>query len=237
MKNYIRILRGNRLGRKMYGVILRVYHVVVSHVRRRRLRRNGQELLAKVVRALEDVGVEYYVYWGTLLGIIRDDRFIASDDDIDIMVNRNSLRMHRDELVKHLLNDGFRFSHLVKTSTKILCCTFTFHKVHVDLFCFDETKDGAGIVFDWVYENPSVSYAGRDQSSTHSLIMPSCKPGKIINFLGVQCRVPSRPEETLACAYGPQWKVPISGWKTPDNYYTESPELAERYTKICELSC
>ena len=38
-------------------------------------------------------GVEYFIFYGTLLGIIRENNIIKGDDDIDFLVNYRSKKL------------------------------------------------------------------------------------------------------------------------------------------------
>ena len=45
---------------------------------------NAKKLLFTVADVLEDVGLEFFLDFGTLLGAIREQKFIEHDEDIDL---------------------------------------------------------------------------------------------------------------------------------------------------------
>ena len=60
------------------------------------------EMLKELIRVMNVLGIRYYFVHGSLLGAIRDNEFIAEDDDIDIAVFRedyNKLMYHGQALM------------------------------------------------------------------------------------------------------------------------------------------
>ena len=54
--------------------------------------------LLKVSYSIKNI--EYFIFYGTLLGITRDNNIIKGDDDVDFMVDYNSKKL----LLKKWLN-------------------------------------------------------------------------------------------------------------------------------------
>jgi len=52
---------------------------------------NAKKLLFEVADTLEDIGVEFFLYGGTLLGAVRERKFIEIDKDIDLGIWRENL--------------------------------------------------------------------------------------------------------------------------------------------------
>ena len=49
----------------------------------------------------------YFISGGSLLGIIRENKFLKFDDDIDFETLSSELRLHKDELIKIFKKKGF----------------------------------------------------------------------------------------------------------------------------------
>jgi len=52
---------------------------------------NAKKLLFMVADVLEDVGLEFFLDFGTLLGAIREQKFIEHDEDIDLGMPQENL--------------------------------------------------------------------------------------------------------------------------------------------------
>ena len=77
------------------------------------------EMLKELIRVMELLNIKYYFVHGSLLGAIRDNEFIAEDDDIDIAIFRedyNKLMYHGQALMssefflQNAANDQFPLS-------------------------------------------------------------------------------------------------------------------------------
>lgn len=89
------------------------------------------EMLKELIRVMDILHVKYYFVHGSLLGAVRDNEFIAEDDDIDIAIFRedyNRLMYHGQALIspKYFLqgsaNDSFplSFGKLRKNDTAFI---------------------------------------------------------------------------------------------------------------------
>ena len=62
-------------------------------------RKYNETNLKEVLPLLE--GLEYFIFYGTLLGLVREGDILEKDDDIDILINRKHLHEVIDRLDKH----------------------------------------------------------------------------------------------------------------------------------------
>ena len=69
----------------------------------------GDELLVAMDRACHAVGVDYFIFYGTLLGAVRHSDWIPWDDDIDVAMFREDFERFRCEANPHL-PEHMRFS-------------------------------------------------------------------------------------------------------------------------------
>lgn len=68
--------------------------------------RVGEEVLSGVKKILDRHGIRFWLDYGTLLGAIRDKKFIPSDNDIDITVFNEDIPKLK-ELKQEFRNEGY----------------------------------------------------------------------------------------------------------------------------------
>lgn len=62
-----------------------------------------KEMMSNVLRVLEDAGITYTLDGGTLIGALRDEKFIFWDDDVDIAIPIEQL-----EIAKQIISDNLK---------------------------------------------------------------------------------------------------------------------------------
>lgn len=159
-------------------------------------KQNSQQLneaLLRVVRVLRDNidDNDWFIGYGTLLGIIRDGECINHDDDVDILVNNNNDNYH---LLKEKLSEcGFTFTYEygIDDTTQILKTIHTDECGSVDFYMCD--VDDEGNFYDsW--------------EKTHWL---RCRENESIptrHWRGVELNIPSNYINKLTHRYG-EWRV------------------------------
>ena len=65
--------------------------------------------LRRVTEILEEAGADYWLDFGTLLGLVREGRLLASDGDLDISA-RFASEAQVDEIADRLESEGYRVS-------------------------------------------------------------------------------------------------------------------------------
>lgn len=71
---------------------------------------NGKKLLFTIADVLEDIGVEYFLDSGTLLGALRDKKFIESDRVLDLAMLQENLIPAAKEIESQLIEKGLRIT-------------------------------------------------------------------------------------------------------------------------------
>ena len=151
--------------------------------------------------------IEYFIFYGTLLGIVREKNIIKYDDDIDFMVNHKSKKF----LFKKMkLNKTFKINK----------------KVTNDYFAqFIKKKDGLISFVDFYFyiKDPKKKYIvdkhnwlGNIGDKRFALHFPKNMIFPIIK--GKNFNMPKKPKVTCKYIYGDTWSKPL---KKNTNYRPE----------------
>lgn len=166
-------------------------HGVPSHINRENL-----ILISKIAQ-----GIEHFIFFGTLLGVVRNGNPIDGDDDIDILVNHE----HRSVLVDCLEGHGLKIDFSSPTNQ-----TPYFLQVKRELQGFDTTIDfyffettGNHITERWNF-NCSPEDPRQALKIPKSLIYPI----KDHHFFGSLIRMPNEPQKLCEWLYGSNWATP-----------------------------
>tara|TARA_Y100000590_G_scaffold464099_1_gene632704 strand:- start:144 stop:836 length:693 start_codon:yes stop_codon:yes gene_type:complete len=97
--------------------------------------RNLTSMLYHLKNILEKNNIEYFIYWGTLVGSIRHQGLIPWDTDIDIYMNGKDIPKLLT-LIEELEKPGFNF---VKENSKFFRLNYSkINTQHVDIYTFIE---------------------------------------------------------------------------------------------------
>ena len=151
--------------------------------------------------------LEYFIFYGTLLGITRDNNIIKGDDDVDFMVDYNSKKLllkKMTQLKTFKLNKKVSnkyFIQYIKIKNGI--------KTFVDFYLYLNNSKNDYIIdkHNWL------GNINDNRFSLHfpkKIIFPIIKDGQF-NF-------PQKPQVTCQYIYGKTWSVPL---KKNINYRAE----------------
>jgi phosphorylcholine metabolism protein LicD len=135
-----------------------------------------------------DFDCRWFVFFGTMLGLYRDGTCIGGDDDIDIMVDCDMVKLG-DLLRQEGYTTGIRNRDTIlktgKNSKKRFASVDYYH-------CLVEGND-------W--------YSTWERTWIRDVEIEQ------IDFRGTKIYIPNRPEQRLAQMYGDTWQTPIKGVK------------------------
>lgn len=172
---------------------------------------NGLRYINTINQILQKTNAIFYVYAGTLLGIVRDGALIKWDLDVDYAV---------------VINDSFGWEHLEKTmhasgykkvrefvlDGEIREQAYQVGKMKIDFF--GQFYDGDCMV-QYSYERiPEIRYPDSDAFSVYKVTLPKVTKTKYINVDEVKVPVPENAEDILASIYNDDWRVPNPNWKS-----------------------
>jgi hypothetical protein len=156
----------------------------------------GPKILRDSLKVCESIGLKPFLVFGTLLGFIRENNFIAHDDDIDLGI----------------LDEDFQKKHLIKGAM-----LKKGYKPRIDddyLLSFIYPKIPWLFIDFWrVYRRNNHMVIGmlseEDQKTLFSYYFPietMCK-FRMVNFQCNRVLVPLESEKLLSVTYG-EWRIP-----------------------------
>ncbi len=147
------------------------------------------ETLIKIVNILNKENIdEWFIGYGTLLGIIRNNSCIDDDDDIDIMIN---------------INNTSKLDNIIdKYNLKILIKKHNFMKLSID--------DNLPTIDFYLCD---INNDGDFNDTWESCIWSNCTPIIKKDWKNIQLNMPNNPEIKLKNQYGDNWMTPIKDYK------------------------
>lgn len=154
-------------------------------------------LLAKAM-----VDIDYFVFFGTLLGLTRDGAPIKGDDDVDFYVNAND----RDALIQKLTeldieikpdfpNNSPHFLNVQKD--------FGDHKLSADFYFFDAESDDEYLLEYW-------NFTANWNNPGNILKLPKIfvYPIAVEIYGNAPIKLPNHTNLINEFLYGPNWRIP-----------------------------
>ena len=177
--------------------------------RKESMKKTGAELVNYLTNIFEENNYDAFLNYGSLLGIIRDGKFIEHDCDIDFGIFadekfdwnelENILKKYDVKKVKQ-----FKFNNLItEQSYKYKDNTF-------DIFaCYTEENNSASYLY---YRKKGFIY-----NSPNEYSLMKSKPYKItktkwIEVNGIKCKIPEDVEKYLESIYTKDWRIPNPNW-------------------------
>lgn len=156
----------------------------------------------RMLSILEDIskknGIQYFLFWGTLLGAIRHNGYIPWDDDLDIAMTRSEFKKLEEKL------------HLFPDSIEVTCHDLGFYKLmdkHSKV-----TKDGKrGVAVDiFIIENINSKYYFHNVHSRYfnEIATDQLYPVQVHIFENIYLPIPNKSKEILSLKYGDFMKLP-----------------------------
>lgn len=165
--------------------------------------------LLEISRALYKI--EHFIFFGTLLGIVRDGDIIPNDDDIDIYVDINL----KKELINALTENGFNVDERTYPNLSNYFLQLQIKRenilTYVDFYFFDQSHPNF-IVDKW-------NFYGDIDNHYNAIHVPKnlIFPLKKYIYKNNEISIPAYPEQLCGFLYGKGWKIPL---KKGEQYFT-----------------
>ena len=140
----------------------------------------------------------WFIFFGSLLGMVRESRLIEGDDDIDIYVDREDTAKVTDALKRA----GFRVSMDFRPFFMQFFAPVSGRDVPIDFYFFE--KNESVLTESWnFFGDPD------DPEKTLKIPREMIYPIRKIWFCDVEIPVPARAEEACRFLYGNEWRYPM----------------------------
>jgi len=150
--------------------------------------RNVREAALKdVVNIFNKNDIEYFLSYGTLLGIIREGRLLESDDDVDILVDER---------------DFYKAYNLIKNKYSL--------SLNDNIFCSGKSETGKIELYKYISKGNKIIdlwSLKHNTPSTHNMDHVYPINTRYIQKLDIFANVPNDPENFLENIYA-NWRVP-----------------------------
>jgi len=153
------------------------------------------------MEALNQIKQPFYISAGTALGIIRDNRFIAHDQDIDVeIVSSYKNPVNHEAIIKSFYEHGFILVRTMHDESFPQQLAFINNDdVIFDIwFVYTDVEEGYGVTF---------SDLGRMKTPV-KFIRDMKKSSWIVDGKEYIVRLPNKPEEYCEMRYGSDWRTP-----------------------------
>jgi len=191
--------------------------------------------LIDVKRVLDSLGVQFFLGYGVVLGIIREKDFIPFDDDIDIIITQPITYKKRKEIGYLLFDIGFHGWDDVVWNVY-----GRYEKAEGGYNGTEKTgiipcKRNVPISIMFYFDNGDEWLCIPKRGGIPVLAVPKkfLEKGRWVKFKGEKFLIPDPTIEYLEFLYGKDWKIPKEGehakqyWQIHDKV-----KLAEKYFEL-----
>ena len=159
--------------------------------------------LVKFSKELQKNKIEHFIFFGTLLGLIRDGRPILGDDDVDFYVNKNYYNKFKDLLSS--LGFDLDYSSVPNHTKHFIQVHGHINNIQIraDFYFYDSNTDENFLLEPW-------NFLAKPNDKFYMLKLPKplVFPLKVKSFEGTEVFIPQYPEIVCEFLYGKNWSIP-----------------------------
>lgn len=173
----------------------------------------GMEVLDDIYKVINKYDYKVICAFGTLLGIIRDDRLLPWDDDHDFLILDDGSFSWK-EFDSAMIEGGFKLYREFEEEGKVVEKSYRKKGVLCDIRIWEDYQMDHVIHEDY-FELPEVEYINGKYCEYETILKSykAIKEVKTYSFKGVNVKIPENCDEFFEAAYGPGWKTPDPDWK------------------------
>lgn len=175
----------------------------------RNVQEHGLKMIEKTQKLLSKEGIVCFADFGTLLGIIRENKLLGHDKDVDLGVI--GVEEYQISQIRTLLErNGYKMWREFYLNDKIVEQCWHINGIKIDLNFYRKDKKGQRT---WLfYIKPNTKYKYGDYSAITMCYSGIEKFKKVKVQKKFDINIPEDPEKLLEQKYGKDWKVPNTGW-------------------------
>lgn len=203
--------------RSVFGPVYR--KLIYNKIRQKEIakfQRNALMVLTQFDEVLRESKVPYCLFWGSLIGAVREHGFIKHDCDIDVAVWKSD---YSEKLKEAFLNHGFSHKHrfLVDDGQYGMEDTFEKDGVSIDVFYFYVDKEnGMPYCTSFDYMEDCVTWKECIQKhnniKVYKFYYDLPRDFKYVPFETIKLPIPSNYDGILRSYYGDNYMTPDPNW-------------------------
>ena len=173
-------------------------------------RKNGIRILSEFDKVMNDNGIKYTVFAGTLLGAVREKGLLKHDIDIDTAIFNSDW----SPKIRDILQDaGFEFLHtfLVEDGLKGREETYVKEGINIDVFYIYEDSDSKTYYCDYHgFDGMSIRKTMKTKGyvGVRKLTIPYSRNIIRVPFENIEVNITENPHEWLRGRYGDDYMIP-----------------------------
>lgn len=202
--------------RKVFGPLYRT--LIFNPVRKREIKKfqkNALNVLTEFDRICKECGINYCLFWGSLIGAVREHGFIPHDFDIDVAIWKYNYSL---EFKQALLKAGFIHKHrfLIDDGESGMEDTFEKEGVAIDIFYFYKDNNNRSYCTSFDYMDDCITWEecikkfGNVKIYRFYFDLPSTF--EYVSFDKIKLPIPHNYDSILRQYYGDSYMIPDPNW-------------------------
>lgn len=203
--------------RYLFGKLYK--HFIYDPVRNKEIKQfqdNALIVLMEFDKILRECNVPYCLFWGSLIGAVREHGFIKHDFDIDVAIWKSD---YSEKLKEALIKNGFSHKHrfLIENGESGMEDTFEKDGVAIDIFYFfeDEIKGSYCTSFDYMEDcitwEDCFKKFGKVKVYRFFFELPH--KFEYVPFENIVLPIPHNYDQILKSFYGESYMIPDPNWR------------------------
>jgi hypothetical protein len=202
---------------KKNSFLYNIYIKIISVKKTRCIKQNGREVLSILNTCLDDLGLDYFIDFGTLLGMIRDREFIRNDLDLDLgLINYDNNSKY--EIFNELTKLGFKKVQEFTIDSEVKEESYIYKGVKIDFFYYESFENKRFCYL--FYREPSNVYESLDEFSVYKFVYEKITSVEKMVIDDISLNIPKNTHEVLKEKYGADWRVKKEKW-----HFKDSPSI------------
>ncbi len=195
----------NYLKRKL---ITEPKYVRLMKKRREAINKSGFKAIEEIQKCLNKLDLIYFVDFGTLLGMIREQGFIGHDLDIDIgVILKGSTKKDVKEALTKVMGAQLYAEYLYKG--EVVENSYKYEELKFDINFYKNDKKNSKC---WLMYQKEKKHYEKDIMDVVEIIHTKTEGTKSIEVKGHKIMAPLNPEKLLEEKNRATWKIPNRNW-------------------------
>ena len=180
---------------------------------------SGERIAFEILEALRNSDCNAVVTYGTLLGVVREGRFLDYDSDIDIMILFDETSSW-EAVERAMISLGYRLIRYFEIDGTITEQTYKKHHIAIDIFAAERIQGTNNVKMYYYARQRNTIYNSPEDTTALVSICPFSGATHKVAVGNYTFNVPDDAEAFLEAIYGPSWRIPDPEWSDEESYFT-----------------